>query len=228
MKAFNVGRASFNHGTLTARLLARQSCRLPLTCTRTMSAQSTSSAPLLGTGSPPPRLPRALDVIGTALWATQHLHYKSNGSRSRLRTTTYVALLSGPPDKVECIVGGSTVYGLTLRSPEGNSTGMYTGECGTSSMVGRVHIRITKGNLVLDMTGEPITSDCQRWNGFMNYNAYVMGTLSPSSVPHKAADISHLVCVNETGMHKVEALCRFACSNGYCPTGACVCTRLGK
>jgi hypothetical protein len=83
--------------------------------------------------------------------------------------------------------------------------------------------------MVLTLKGDAVSDDCARWDGFTNFNAYVMGSTSnTASTGGQAADISHLVCVNGTGMHTVKDLCEFTCSLGYCPTGACVCTRLGK
>ncbi|KAK1969246.1 hypothetical protein LY78DRAFT_726210 [Colletotrichum sublineola] len=130
---------------------------------------------------------------------------------------------------VECIIGGKSVEGRFYQGPEGDGPGMYLGDCSPGNHEGTVEVRITRpGDLTLQLVGERISYDCSRWNGFSNFNAYVMSSLDPSSFPVEAEDYTNLVCVNGTGMPKDDTLCQFTCSLDYCPPGACVCTRFGK
>ncbi|KAK2017155.1 hypothetical protein LZ32DRAFT_635435 [Colletotrichum eremochloae] len=120
---------------------------------------------------------------------------------------------------VECIIGG----------PEGDGPGIYLGDCSPGNHEGTVEVKITRpGDLTLHLVGERISHDCSLWNGFSNFNAYVMSSLDPSSFPVEADDYTNLVCVNGTGMPKADTLCQFTCSLDHCPPGACVCTIFGK
>ncbi|EDO64915.1 carbohydrate-binding module family 24 protein [Neurospora crassa] len=141
----------------------------------------------------------------------------------------FIALLKGPPEVVTCNVGGTIRAGTVYQGPDGDGAGMYLGECEIASG-GPVKIIIygTSGDPVLTIYGAQIHDECHLWNGFTNYNAYVVGAIAPSPIEGQVADISQAVCVNGTGMHVVKDLCEFTCSLGYCPNTACVCTRLGK
>ncbi|KAK0370192.1 alpha-glucanase [Colletotrichum limetticola] len=139
----------------------------------------------------------------------------------------FVALLIKKA-KVECVIGGHSVEGKFYQGPEGDGVGMYLGECKPGGHEGSVEVRITRPDLNLQLTGDAISYDCSRWNGFSNFNAYVMSSINPASSPETADDYSDLACVNGTGMPKAAELCEFTCSLDYCPPGACVCTRFGK
>ncbi|CAI0649773.1 unnamed protein product [Colletotrichum noveboracense] len=139
----------------------------------------------------------------------------------------FIALLSKKA-KVECLIGGHSVEGKFYQGPEGDGAGMYLGECSPWGHEGSVEVRITRPDLYLQLTGDAISYECSRWNGFSNFNAYVMSSLDPASLPAEADDYSELSCVNGTGMAKAATLCEFTCSLDYCPPGACVCTRFGK
>lgn len=229
MKAFDIGRAPFNYGTLP-----HDSWRDILPFVIDMYKNNVSTIDVERAVAwyklVPARSSRmsGCDTNGTVGNTASQLQFEFEPDHIMEDKIFYAAILDGPPNKVECLVGGTTFWGLTIDSPEGGGAGLYTGECGDASMAGPVKVKITRGSLVLEMAGEPITTDCQRWNGFINYNAYTMGTKASSSTPLTAADISNLVCVSGTGMWKVESLCQFTCANGYCPEGACVCTKLGK
>ena len=67
----------------------------------------------------------------------------------------------------------------------------------------------TSGDPVLTIYGNQIHDECHLWNGFTNYNAYVVGAIAPSPIDGQVADISQAVCVNGTGMHVVKDLCEF-------------------
>ncbi|KAK2043757.1 hypothetical protein LZ31DRAFT_620708 [Colletotrichum somersetense] len=131
--------------------------------------------------------------------------------------------------KVECIVGGQSVEGRFYQGPEDDGPGMYLGDCSPRNYEGTVEFRITKpGDLTLQLTGEEVSYDCSRWNGFSNFDAYIMSSLDPSSLPVEADDYINLFCVKGTGMPKAGTLCEFTRSLDYCPPGACVCTKFGK
>ncbi|KAK2060410.1 hypothetical protein LY76DRAFT_615060 [Colletotrichum caudatum] len=140
----------------------------------------------------------------------------------------FIAILN-KKSTVECIVGGQPVEGRFYQGPEDDGPGMYLGDCSPRNYEGTVEVRITRpGDLTLQLTGEEVSYDCSRWNGFSNFNAYVMSSLDPSSLPVEADDYTNLVCVNGTGMPKADTLCKFTCSLDYCPPGACVCTKFGR
>jgi hypothetical protein len=228
MKAFHVGKAPFNYGTMP-----HDAWRdiLPFAIDMYKNNVSTIDFERAIAWYKPVSSPLGLskcDRNGTVANTASQLQIEYPPDQIFDDSIYIVALVNGPPDKVECFIGESITYGLTLRSPEGNGAGMYTLQCIAGPLAGDIVVRVTRGNLVLNLKGVPITDNCSRWNGFMNYNAYVMGAVSPAHFGGVAADISHQVCVSGTGMYRAEKLCWFTCSYGYCPEGACVCTRFGK
>ncbi|KAJ4398161.1 Glucan endo-1,3-alpha-glucosidase agn1 [Neurospora sp. IMI 360204] len=177
--------------------------------------------------------PAKCDHNGTVANTASQLQVEFEPEKVLDHKIHFIALLNGPPETVTCNVGGTIRAGTVYQGPDGDGPGMYLGECKIAG-AGPVNIIIYggSGEEVLRINGNQIYDDCSYnaifGNGFTNYNAYVVGAIAPSGIGGQAADISQAVCVNGTGMHVVKDLCEFTCSLGYCPSTACVCTRLGK
>ncbi|KAJ4399150.1 Glucan endo-1,3-alpha-glucosidase agn1 [Neurospora sp. IMI 360204] len=175
--------------------------------------------------------PAKCDHNGTVANTASQLQVEFEPEKVLDHKIHFIALLSGPPEVVTCNVGGTIRAGTVYQGPDDDGTGMYLGECEIGGAGGPVKIIIYgggSGEPVLTIYGNQIYDVCNHWNGFTNYNAYVVDAIAPSPIGGQAADISQAVCVNGTGMHVVKDLCEFTCSLGYCPSTACVCTRLGK
>ncbi|KAJ0385841.1 hypothetical protein COL922a_005546 [Colletotrichum nupharicola] len=207
MGAFEVGRAPFNYGTLP-----HDGWRDILPFVIDMYKNNASSIDferavawyklvpaLAGTTS--------CDRNGTVANTASQLQIEYLPDEVMDDNIFFIALLSKKA-KVECLIGGHSVEGKFYQGPEGDGAGIP--------------------DLYLQLTGDAISYERSRWNGFSNFNAYVMSSLDPASLPAGADDYSELSCVNGTGMAKAATLCEFTCSLDYCPPGACVCTRFGK
>jgi hypothetical protein len=81
------------------------------------------------------------------------------------------------------------------------------------------------------MRGKAITTDCNLatgQNGVMNWNPWVGSASGPAAHASPALELADQVCIEGVGVGNYAGLCSFACSYGYCPLGACTCTRMGK
>ncbi|QYT03219.1 Mutanase [Trichoderma simmonsii] len=73
-----------------------------------------------------------------------------------------------------------------------------------------------------------ITSKCP--SVISNWNVFVASGTGKSSSAKQPAPISQQVCTSGFAISQggaFDELCRFTCSHGYCPLGACVCTNTG-
>ncbi|KAK1972908.1 hypothetical protein LY78DRAFT_675805 [Colletotrichum sublineola] len=129
---------------------------------------------------------------------------------------------------IEVTVGGVKQKASWSSEPEGGA-GLYHGNAWFYDSTGDVHVRVLRGgSVVTEVSGTPITEDCSRTNGYTNWNAWVGSARSSGSVSVKPHSITDQVCVNGTGpVPGFSTLCEFTCSYGYCPKGACHCTKLG-
>lgn len=74
------------------------------------------------------------------------------------------------------------------------------------------------------MHGQDITTS---WiDGFNNYNAWVGGVSGPVADATTPPAESQ-VCIEGFRQSSFAGLCKFACSYGYCPHGACICAKMG-
>lgn len=93
---------------------------------------------------------------------------------------------------------------------------------------GPVTIMIKRnGGVVCSATGEGnISNQCV--NGLSNYNAYVMGGYGEVSTAQPKQLNCQLNCTGGWGAGDFAPLCEYSCGLGYCPKGACYCTKMGK
>ncbi|KAF4176160.1 hypothetical protein CNMCM8694_000091 [Aspergillus lentulus] len=123
---------------------------------------------------------------------------------------------------------GDTVWSATWRNTPDGGVGIYHGSIPFFGATGDVEVSLWRaGNKILTLTGKPISSSCP--HAIQNWNAWV-GSVQSSGGPSRTPklDLSHRECINGTGANNFEGLCGFSCRYGYCPIGACTCTRLGE
>lgn len=86
-------------------------------------------------------------------------------------------------------------------------------------------ITVSRGGSVVSRgTGKAITTSCP--NGFTNWNAWV-GQGSSSSVGATSVSSAGWGCIAGTVIGNFAGLCAYSCQYGYCPPGACICTKMG-
>lgn len=75
----------------------------------------------------------------------------------------------------------------------------------------------------MSINEKAISTTCD--GGNMNWNAYVASAAGGSVSAH--VDATNWVCIEGTGATGFSELCEFTCEYGYCPIGACYCTKMG-
>ncbi|KAF6834626.1 alpha-glucanase [Colletotrichum musicola] len=149
----------------------------------------------------------------------------------------FIALLSKKA-KVRCIIGGNSVEGKFYQGPEDDGVGMYLGQCDPGGHEGEVQVEITRPDLNLYLTGEAISNDCSRWNGFgglcsfaCDYGFCPETSCTTTQValpvwPESLFDPPY--CTEGKSFDaKFDKLCQFTCAHGFCPIGVCRCLSTG-
>lgn len=136
----------------------------------------------------------------------------------------YSALLSQPGD-ISVTIDGVNLGATWTNTPSGN-VGIYHGSVSCAGHSGGVILSVTTPSGLLEVDGKDISSGCDMGDLVENWNAWVGYTIG-NSLSGTSPDLDKEVCVEGWGMGDFNGLCRFACSLGYCPFGACVCTKLG-
>lgn len=127
---------------------------------------------------------------------------------------------------VSVTIGGSPVTAKWTFKPEGG-VGMYHGSAPFGGHTGAVQVEIFRGGAsIARVEGASITIACN--DGLANYNAWVGSSSSSSGISADTPSLSDQKCINGTGAGNFQGLCEFACAYGYCPRGACLCTKMGK
>lgn len=137
----------------------------------------------------------------------------------------YSALL-GSSATVTVTVGGVSIPATWEDIPDGG-VGVYHGSVGYGAFYGDVVIAISRnGNLITEFSGPAITTSCT--NGLANWNAVVGSARGGTAVNvSPKLSISEQTCIEGTAPGNFQGLCSFTCQYGYCPIGACVCTKMG-
>ncbi|KAK4178723.1 hypothetical protein QBC36DRAFT_367139 [Triangularia setosa] len=104
---------------------------------------------------------------------------------------------------VTITVGGVNLSATWTKTPSGG-VGVYHGSVDYGSNTGAVVV--TVGSMTVNERS--ITSSCDDTSGYINWNAFVASTAGAA-----------------TGF---DELCAFTCRYGYCPVGACPCTKMGR
>ncbi|KAI9154906.1 Glucan endo-1,3-alpha-glucosidase agn1 [Paramyrothecium foliicola] len=136
----------------------------------------------------------------------------------------FTAILASNAD-VSVSIGGASQAATWSDEPEGG-IGLYHGSVPFNG-VGEVKITITRnGATVASGAGIAITNQCEA-GGLANWNAWV-GYAKGPSVSKKPLAMDKRVCVEGNGLGGFSGLCKFSCGLGYCPLGACYCTKMGE
>ncbi|KXG50197.1 Glycoside hydrolase, family 71 [Penicillium griseofulvum] len=136
----------------------------------------------------------------------------------------YSALLSQPGD-ISVTVDGVNLGATWTNTPSGN-VGVYHGSVSFAGHSGGVILSVTSPSGLLTVEGNDISSGCSEGSEVENWNAWVGYTMG-NSLAGTSPDLVKQVCISGWGMGDFNGLCGFACSLGYCPVGACVCTKRG-
>ncbi|GKT74274.1 alpha-glucanase [Colletotrichum tofieldiae] len=144
------------------------------------------------------------------------------------KDAVYFTALLASSATIEVTVGGVTQKASWSTTPEGG-VGLYHGDAWYYDSTGDVRVRVIRGgSIVAEIAGTAITTDCSKTNGYTNWNAWVGSAVSPKAVSAKPNPRTDQVCVEGTGpLPGFARLCEFTCGYGYCPSGACHCTKLG-
>ncbi|KAL2126620.1 hypothetical protein VTI74DRAFT_527 [Chaetomium olivicolor] len=137
----------------------------------------------------------------------------------------YDALLTKKA-QVQVSIGGQIQAGTWDQEPNGG-IGVYHGSVPIGSASGPVVVTLIRGGTTIaTINGASITSSCT--NGLNNYNPWV-GSARGSAIDAVLTLINSffLKCVKGFGVYEFTGVCDFACSNGYCPSAACICLKKG-
>ncbi|KAJ6029918.1 carbohydrate-binding module family 24 protein [Penicillium canescens] len=138
----------------------------------------------------------------------------------------YSALL-GSAAQVTVTIGGVDLGAVWTHVPSGNA-GIYHGSVPFTGHSGDVHITITRaGGTLVSLGGESISSGCSNTMGIENWNAWVGSEMAGNSISVKSPSLANQVFIQGWGKGNFAGLCDFTCSLGYCPLGACVCSKMG-
>ncbi|KUI72307.1 hypothetical protein VM1G_07944 [Cytospora mali] len=142
----------------------------------------------------------------------------------------FFSAILGSKASVSVTVGGVALDASWTTTPDGNSTaGRYHGSAAFGKNVGEVVVTVSRsGSKIAQVTGKDISTECFGDDALANWNAWVGYDLSSDTISVEPSSMDGLVCTNGTSVTAFEGLCSFACSYGYCPLGACQCTRMGE
>ncbi|CAG8920185.1 unnamed protein product [Penicillium salamii] len=139
----------------------------------------------------------------------------------------FFSALLGSTAQVIVTVGGVDLGASWTHIPSGN-VGIYHGSVSFKGHSGDVHVTVTRGGATLvALGGESISSGCSNTLGIENWNAWVGSKMAEKSISVKSPSLANQVCVQGWGKGNFAGICDFTCSLGYCPPGACVCTKMG-
>ncbi|KAK4102843.1 carbohydrate-binding module family 24 protein [Parathielavia hyrcaniae] len=82
---------------------------------------------------------------------------------------------------------------------------------------------VTVGSMTVDK--RPIETSCDDTSGYTNWNAFVASTAG--GTVSRTVNSTQWVCIEGTAAAGFDELCAFTCRYGYCPVGACLCTKMG-
>jgi hypothetical protein len=135
----------------------------------------------------------------------------------------FSAILTSPA-QVSVSIGGVAVPAEFTVLPDGKGgIGRYHGRAAFGGHLGPVTVTVSRGGApVLSVSGVAISTTCDK--GLANWNAWV-GHDTAGGVSATPQSTDQLVCTDGTSITAFSGLCSFACNLGYCPLGACVCTR---
>ncbi|KAK4148379.1 glycosyl hydrolase family 71-domain-containing protein, partial [Chaetomidium leptoderma] len=131
----------------------------------------------------------------------------------------YSALLASSRT-VTVTVGGVDLGATWTKTPSGGA-GIHHGSVDFGSHTGAVVV--TVGSMTINE--RPITTNCDDTSGYTNWNAFVAS--AAGAAVSTTVNSTQWVCIEGTAAAGFDELCAFTCKYGYCPVGACLCTKMG-
>ncbi|PYI33812.1 alpha-1,3-glucanase/mutanase [Aspergillus indologenus CBS 114.80] len=137
----------------------------------------------------------------------------------------FFSALLGQAGDISVTIGGVNVGATWTNTPSGG-VGIYHGSVSFEGHSGSVVISVTGSTGTITVGGQDISSGCWEGDQVENWNAWV-GYSMGGAVDADSPKLNKEVCIEGWGMGDFNGLCSYSCSLGYCPVGACVCTKLG-
>ncbi|KAL4883403.1 glycosyl hydrolase family 71-domain-containing protein [Aspergillus karnatakaensis] len=155
-------------------------------------------------------------------------------AQDRIFFSAVLASFSG----VVVSIGGEAQTVAWTHVPD-DDIGVYHGSVAFGGRTGPVTVSLLRDNEEIAIVkGKQISGSCA--NGIQNWNAWVGSQVvtsryNPSDGNNPGDEVSarpklllsEQTCMNGTGANNFAGLCQFSCTYGYCPLGACTCTRMG-
>ncbi|KAJ5175656.1 uncharacterized protein N7482_001533 [Penicillium canariense] len=144
---------------------------------------------------------------------------------SVLTDEIFFSALLGSTADVLVSVGGNSVDSVSWTHKPSGGVGIYHGSVAYTGS-GPVLVTVIRDGVIIAQVSEgSITSACD--DGFQNWNAWVGSSISSTSISAQPPSLANDTCVEGTGTGNFAGLCEFSCRYGYCPIGACYCTKMG-
>ncbi|PTU21963.1 hypothetical protein P175DRAFT_0424640, partial [Aspergillus ochraceoroseus IBT 24754] len=144
---------------------------------------------------------------------------------SVLNDQIFFSALLGSTADVFVTVGDTDLTDVSWTHKPSGGVGIYHGSAAYTG-TGDVVVTVSRvGETIVEVSGGSITSVCD--NGFQNWNAWVGSATAIGTTFAKSLSLSNDTCVEGTGTGNFAGLCEFSCQYGYCPIGACYCTKMG-
>ncbi|KAJ0304383.1 hypothetical protein Brms1b_011243 [Colletotrichum noveboracense] len=151
------------------------------------------------------------------------LEYKSS---ELVSDEVFFSALLTEEAELHVVIGGSAYRSTWRNKPEGGA-GIYHGGVPFDGREGGVEIRLIRGGkTIMSVTGPDVGRNCGS-DGYHNFNPTTGGKMMAASRSVTVPSLSNQICIGGWGANDFSRLCKFTCSYGYCPKGACVCTTLG-
>lgn len=113
------------------------------------------------------------------------------------------------------------------KEPYGG-VGLYHGSVPINGGAAGVTVVIRRGATAIATVDNRPTISRSCPTSLNNYNLWVGSARGPAiSAVSPPKNLATLSCVKGFGVNEFMGLCNFACHNGYCPSTACVCLKLG-
>ncbi|KAJ5907801.1 carbohydrate-binding module family 24 protein [Penicillium taxi] len=136
-------------------------------------------------------------------------------------------VLLGSTANITVSVGGVKLDATWDHTPSGGA-GIYHGSVSFTGHSGDIAIEVTRsGETIFAWGGESIVDGCSNSLGIENWNAYTGYSMSLDTISVETSSFAEYVCIDGWGKGNFDGLCEFTCAYGYCPVGACVCSKMG-
>ena len=223
MEAFNIGKAPFNYATHMPHDGWRATLPFWIDLYKNGQAEVTQESLVTWYRLSPAA---ACSSGGTSGNTASQLQIEFPPAQMAQDRIFFSAVLTRFTEVVVSIGGVAQQVGWS--SVPDDDVGVFHGSVTFNGRTGPVEVYLMRdGSKYLSISGEAISGSCK--NGIQNWNAWVGSAKLAQSGPSAKTSLllSEQKCMNGTGANNFAGLCQFACMYGYCPIGACTCTKLG-